>query len=151
MITRKDFIKGTVLLGTAMMTGLQSTMLRAQEKKVDAGQEFEKAFGKKMADVKADAKVSLQVPTIAESGANVPVKLTVNMPLEKVKSAHIFIDNNPVPHILGMTFSPLNGQAYVEARVRFAKSSTIRGVAILADGSAIMAKQDVKVTVGGCG
>jgi len=133
------------------MLALSGWSLFAKESEDKVSGVIKTVTGKNPADIKQDARVSLNVPTIAESGANVPVKITVNIPVKDVKSVHVFVDNNPTPHIMGINFSEMSGEAYLEARVRFAKSSAIRGVAILNDGSAIMDQKEVKVTVGGCG
>ena len=150
MITRKEFLKGSVIAGGAVMAAGISLEAK-EEKKVSAEEVIKSRTGKSLSEIKTDKKVVLEVPTIAESGANVPVKASVAAPVEDVVSLHIFVDNNPTPHILGAKFSPLSGEAYLEARVRFAKSSVIRCVALMKSGEAIMATQNVKVTVGGCG
>jgi sulfur-oxidizing protein SoxY len=43
------------------------------------------------------------------------------------------------------------GQAYVGANLRLGESTEVRAVAELADGTLLMARREVKVTVGGCG
>lgn len=150
MISRKEFLKSVAMVGAVVMTGLHTDILRA-EKKPSVEDAVKEVTGKSLGEAKETGDIFIQVPTIAESGANVPVKIEVNLPVEKVKAIHIFVDNNPIPYALGITISPLNGKGFIDARIRFAKTSLVRGIAVLADGSAIMAKQECKVTVGGCG
>ena len=152
IINRKDFLKITTL-GVAALSGvLNFTKLNAEEKTDTAAinENLKKVTGKSMAEMKEDG-ITLQAPPIAESGAEVPVKVDVSLPVEQVKSIHVFVDNNPSPHIIGMTVSALSGRAYLDAMIRFAKSSSVRAVAVMKDGSAIIATKSVKVTVGGCG
>ncbi len=96
-------------------------------------------------------KVKLIAPSIAENGAVVPVKVEVAEPIENVKAIHIFAEKNPDPWTVTIHLTPQNGKAYFATRIRLAKTMNVYAVAELADGSAIMAKKAVKVTIGGCG
>lgn len=149
MITRKEFCVAAVA-GFAAVSGFHPEALFAEDLS-----KFENAVkevtGSNASDIKDSDSVMLNVPEVAESGANVAVAVEIKMPVDQVKSVHIFVEKNPFPYIVGMTFSKLSGIAFVEARVRFAGSSAIRGIAILNDGTVIQSRKEVKVSVGGCG
>ena len=150
MITRKEFFNRTMALSAVAFAGIaMPSVIKADAAKLDEA--LKKAVGKGMSDIKTDGRVNVIAPTIAESGANVPVKTEVSIDAAQVKSVHVFVDNNPAPLALGATVSPEMGKVSIEARLRFAKSSTVRSVVVLKDGSVIQGEKKVKVTVGGCG
>ena len=62
------------------MLALSGWSLFAKESEDKVSGVIKTVTGKNPTDIKQDARVSLNVPTIAESGANVPVKITVNIP-----------------------------------------------------------------------
>jgi sulfur-oxidizing protein SoxY len=49
------------------------------------------------------------------------------------------------------TLTPAVGQAYVGTNLRLGESTDVRAIAEMSDGTLLQAKQEVKVTVGGCG
>jgi len=96
-------------------------------------------------------KVKLIAPSIAENGAVVPIKIDVAEPVENVIAIHVFAEKNPDPWTVSFYPTPQNGKAYFATRIRLAKTMDVLAVAELKDGSLIMAKKAVKVTIGGCG
>ncbi len=99
-------------------------------------------------------KVTLDVPDIAENGANVPVTVTVDSPMNQsdyVKTILLVADNNPNPGVARFDLSPANGRASVECRIRLAQTENVIAVAQMSDGSLWSASKYVKVTIGGCG
>jgi len=150
MITRKEFCVAAGIAGFTALSGFRPEALFAEDLS-----KFENAVkevtGSNASDIKDSDAVSMNVPEVAESGANVAVAVEIKMPVEQVKSVHIFVEKNPFPYIIGATFSKTSGIAFVEGRVRFASSSAIRAIAILNDGSVIQSRKEVKVSVGGCG
>jgi sulfur-oxidizing protein SoxY len=99
-------------------------------------------------------RVTLQLPTLAENGAVVPVTVVVDSPMTEqdyVKSIHLFAEKNPLPRILDVQLGPYNGKARVASRIRVADSQQITAVAVLSDDTLWSAAIQVEVTVGGCG
>jgi len=96
-------------------------------------------------------KVKLIVPEIAENGAVVPVKVNVEEPIENVKSIHILTTKNSNARSADVFLTPLNGKAYFATRIKLSGTQEVVAVAVLKDGSALMNKKAVKVTIGGCG
>ena len=114
-------------------------------------EDIQKRLGVSLSQIKESADVKLQAPTIAESGANVPISVESDIPVEKVDSLWIFVDNNPSPWIADVKFTPMNGKVYFATRIKMGQTSNVRAILKLKDGSFLMAAKEVKVTVGGCG
>jgi sulfur-oxidizing protein SoxY len=92
-------------------------------------------------------QVKLKVPDIAENGAVVPV--TVSTRLEGAKSITIMVVENPNP--LSASFRLLPGvDAEISTRIKMGQSSDVMAV-VETDQGIYMARQNVKVTIGGCG
>ena len=100
------------------------------------------------------ALIKLDIPPIAENGAVVPVSVEVNAPMTPasyVKSIWIVADKNRIPIIARATLTPEAGQAFVGANVRLGETTDVRAIVEQSDGTLLVAKREVKVTVGGCG
>jgi sulfur-oxidizing protein SoxY len=102
----------------------------------------------------ASGKLKLDVPEIAENGLVVPVNVEVESPMTEadyVKSVHVFADGNPFPDVVSYRFTPACGKAAASTRMRLAQTQNIICIAEMSDGKLYMAKNNVKVTIGGCG
>ncbi len=100
------------------------------------------------------AVIKLDIPPIAENGAVVPVSVEVTAsmtPASYVKSIWIVADKNRIPMVARATLTPDAGQAFVGANIRLGETTDVRAVVEQSDGTLLMAKREVKVTVGGCG
>jgi sulfur-oxidizing protein SoxY len=92
--------------------------------------------------------VTLTAPDIAENGAVVP--LGASTTLAGVKTLLILVEKNP--NTLAASFEVTDAvEASVSTRVKMGQSSDVYAVALTADGKALFAKKEVKVTLGGCG
>lgn len=101
-----------------------------------------------------DGKVHLKIKETAESGANEPVGVVVDSPMtpaDHVKAIHILAEGNPYPVVASWYLTPRSGRAEVNFRMRLAKTQFIRAYAVTSDGSVWVDRQEVKVTIGGCG
>ncbi len=101
-----------------------------------------------------EGKIKLDLPAIAENGLVVPLNFDVESPMteaDHVKAVHFFADANPLPGIASFRFSPQAGRASASTRIRLAATQNIICVAEMSDGKVHMARQEVKVTIGGCG
>ena len=99
-------------------------------------------------------KVKLEAPEIAENGAVVPVKVTVESPMsdkEYVKAIHVFASKNGNVRCANIYLTPANGEAYFGTRVKLGGTQDVVAIAEMSDGTFLAAKQNVKVTIGGCG
>ena len=100
------------------------------------------------------AVIRLDLPLIAENGAVVPITIEVSAPMTPqsyVKSIYIISDKNRRPLNAKFNLSPAMGQAFVGTNLRLGDTTDVRAVAEMSDGTLLMAKREVKVTVGGCG
>jgi sulfur-oxidizing protein SoxY len=114
-------------------------------------EEVKKRLGVELNAIKETAEIKLDVPPIAESGANVPITVQANIPVEKVERLWIFVDKNPSPWVADVKFTPQNGQVFLSTRIKMGETSNVRAILQLKDGTFVMATKEVKVTAGGCG
>jgi sulfur-oxidizing protein SoxY len=92
--------------------------------------------------------VTLTGPDIAENGAVVPVAVATT--LAGVKRLLVLIEKNP--NTLAAAFDVSDAvEANFSTRVKMGQSSNVYAVAITADGRALYAAKEIKVTLGGCG
>lgn len=92
-------------------------------------------------------------PKRAESGAQVPLTLTVEKPLtstDAIKKIYLFVDANPIPLAATYHFTPLNGKAQISTRIRMETDSYIHAVGETADGKLVMSAITIRAS-GGCG
>lgn len=151
MQTRRDTLKQSVIVaGLLASTGLFPQYAMAEYNQT--------AFSaKSLADVlKAigagapveSADVTIGAPDIAENGAVVP--LTASTALPGVKKMLLLVEKNPAS--LVAMFNLTDGvESSFSARSKMGQSSDVYAVAVMADGRALFAKKEVKVTLGGCG
>lgn len=92
--------------------------------------------------------VTITGPDIAENGAVVP--LGVSTSLSGVKQLLILVEKNPSTLVALFHVSDAV-DANFSTRAKMGQSSDVYVVAIMADGKALYAKKEVKVTLGGCG
>jgi sulfur-oxidizing protein SoxY len=149
--SRRYFMTGTVTtIAMASVAGpLTSSPALATPDNVAA--EIKKLYGDKAL---ASGRVKLDLPSIAENGLVVPLNFEVESPMTEkdyVKTVHFFADGNPNPQIADFHFTPMSPKAAGQIRIRLAQTQNIVAVAEMSDGKLYTAKQEVKVTIGGCG
>ncbi len=154
---RRSFLKGFGAVA-ACAVALPHVASAAEEKKTTGSMamNFETAVaaitgGKALV---ASAKVKMEAPEIAENGAVVPVKVTVDSPMsanDYVKAIHILASKNGNVRCANIYLTPANGEAFFGTRVKLGGTQDVVAIAEMSDGSFLTAKQNVKVTIGGCG
>lgn len=151
---RRSFLKTTAgavagaMLSSSLAAALAQGGLEGEDvAKLDAA--LQKALGKGYKDLEPSKDVKLVAPTIAESGANVPVEIEAALPAEEVKAIHCFCDKNPTPLLFSVFLSGV--APYYATRIRIAETAPVRAVVETKDGKLLLASQSVRVTVGGCG
>ncbi len=150
-MNRRAFLRTTgVALGALALSGVP-TLAQGLEGEDLANLEkaLKEVLGKSFKDLSPSNLIKLTMPAIAESGANVPAEVDVNLPPGQVKAIHLFADKNPTPYLVG--FMPMKALPYYATRVRLAETSAIRAVVETADGKLLLASASTRVTVGGCG
>ena len=98
------------------------------------------------AQMAPSAAVTLKAPAQAENSAQVQFQVSTDLP--KVEAIAIFVEKNPGPLIAHASFT--GGTAYFSARMKMAETSDVYAV-VKSGGKLYMTKQNIKVTVGGCG
>ncbi|MDH5204641.1 MAG: thiosulfate oxidation carrier protein SoxY [Hylemonella sp.] len=150
MQTRRETLKqSAVVAGLVASTGLFPQQAAAYEKAAFNAKtlaDVAKALGANAPVASTD--VSIGGPDIAENGAVVPLKASST--LAGIKRMLILVEKNPAAMVamFNMTDSV---DADFSTRAKMGQSSDVYAVAIMADGRALYAKKEVKVTLGGCG
>ncbi len=156
MMQRRSFIKG--MAAAAAVSTLIPRTLSAAGTKPKGMNDFnyesavEAITGGKA--VKKSSKIKLKAPEIAENGAVVPIKVTVDSPMTAsnyVKAIHVLASKNGNVRCANVFLTPDNGAAIFGTRIKLAGTQDVVAIAELSDGSFISASQNVKVTIGGCG
>lgn len=96
--------------------------------------------------VSSDAIV-IKAPSIAENGAVVPVSVESKLP--NTESITLLVEKNPTPLVASFGI-PAGTEGNVSTRVKMGQSSDVYAL-VKADGKFFMAKQEIKITLGGCG
>ncbi len=150
MQSRRQALKKTaVVAGLLASTGLFPHLAFASSKPGFEAKSIPDALkGLGAGTLVASKDVTLTAPDIAENGAVVP--LAVSSTLPGVKRLLILVDKNPFPLVALFNVSDSVEPAF-SARAKMGQSSDVYAVAIMADGRALFAKKEVKVTLGGCG
>ena len=97
--------------------------------------------------------IKVEGPQRAESGAQVPLTLTIDGPLtgnDAIKKVYVLVDANPIQLAAIYHFTPLNGKAQIDTRIRLETDSYVRAIGETADGRLLMARTEIRAA-GGCG
>jgi sulfur-oxidizing protein SoxY len=145
-------VGGHLILGSPKVATGQGTLGALQpEEKVDAT--LQRLFGSRA--IKDGSKlIKLDIPLIAENGAVVPITVEVQSPMTPtnyVKTIYVISDKNRRPMNARFSLTPEMGVAFIGTNLRLGETTEVRAIAEMSDGTLLMAKREVKVTVGGCG
>ena len=153
-LPRRTFLKST--LATAVLATVGGTGLLAPRRALAAEWPKDAFTAKKFEDavkslygtaqMSPSASVKLKAPTQAENSAQVQIQVTAEMP--NVEGIAVFVEKNPFPLVASASFAGAEG--YFAARMKMAQTSDVYAV-VKSAGKLYFAKQNVKVTVGGCG
>ena len=91
--------------------------------------------------------LTLTAPEIAENGNTVPIEIDA----PGAESILILAAGNPNPDVATFNFGPMAGAHTASTRIRLAGTQDVIAIAKMSDGSFVEARQEVKVTIGGCG
>lgn len=150
---RRTFLQSTVTasaVGIAMSAGLvsPSIAIAAEEGSPFAASTVDdalKALGMTGAEESKD--ISIKAPEIAENGAVVPV--TISTTIEGANEIALVVAENPTP-LAGVFKMGEGAEATASTRIKMGKTSDV--IALVKAGDKVYtAKQEVKVTIGGCG
>lgn len=146
---RRTFLLGAAALSTAAVVAGAPALAQAKP------ESWEEMVKRLVGDAKpSEAKITLEMPEIAENGNTVPFSVMVDSPMSEqdyVKTIYVISTGNPQADVAVFHFTPLSGKASVSSRMRLAKTQDVISVAQLSDGKVLQSKKTVKVTIGGCG
>ena len=119
-------------------TEVQTAALEAMVRKLTGGAPLQRG------------RVQLDIPTLADNGNSVSLKVAVDGTAGRVRSIHLFAPRNPRPNLANFYFGAGAGRAQVSTRIRLSGSQSVLAIAALEDGSFWSASADVAVTVSAC-
>ena len=163
MATRRTIQKGlgalAILGGAARVdrgVAVAQGHLRSLQPEEPVDTTMKRLFGSRPIRAVADdgGPIRLDLPLIAEDGGLVPITIEVKSPMtpaSHVKAIDVISDRNRRPLNARFTLTPALGLALVGTSLRLGETTDVRAVAELSDGTLLMARREVKVTVGGCG
>jgi sulfur-oxidizing protein SoxY len=102
--------------------------------------------------VESDDVVTLEVPERAENAAIVPITIRAQFPQSaerSIRTVWLVIDKNPGPLAGTFHFTPQNGRADLDLRIRINEYTPVRAIAETSDGRLTMSRRYVKAS-GGC-
>ena len=152
---RRMFLRGTLAasaVGLAAGAGLLApgrALAAAWPKAAFEADSMDQALSETVGstDLTESGEIKIKAPEIAENGAVVPV--SVESALSDVESITIVVKDNPAP--LSASFQLSGGtHPYVATRLKMGQTSDVYAV-VKSGGQLYSAKQEVKVTIGGCG
>jgi len=146
-------VAAMIPLGLLPGTAAAATGLGMPKPDEKVEQTLERLFGKRPLQAAGD-KMKVELPLIAENGAVVPVRIESNLPMQAnsyVKNIYIITDKNRRPLNARMSLTPDAGKLSIATNIRMGGTSDVRVIAETSDGNLYQFKQEVKVTVGGCG
>ncbi len=100
-----------------------------------------------------DARITLDIAPLVESGNTVPLTAEVASPMtgnDRVTAIALFDERNTQTEVALFHFGPLAGRARVDTRIRLATSQRLVAVARFADGRVAQAAAEVIVTLAAC-
>lgn len=95
----------------------------------------------------ASDSVVLKAPSVAENGAVVP--LVVESRLPGTESIMLLVEKNPTPLAASFTI-PSGTDASISTRVKMGQTSDVYAL-VKAQGRFYVKKQEIRITLGGCG
>jgi len=151
---RRTFLRNT--LATAVLAAAGSAGLFSPNRALAAEWPKDAFTAKKLdeainalfgsSQVSPSAAIKLKVPTQAENSAQVQIQVTAELP--NVEAIAILVEKNPSPLVAHASFNGAEG--YFSARMKMAQTSDVVAV-VKSGGKLYTARQNIKVTVGGCG
>jgi len=144
---------GLALPGAALAQQAQPAALGMPLPGETVAETLQRLFGGRTLQPAGD-RIRMEAPMIAENGAVVPIRVESTLPMAPdnyVRRIYLIADKNRRPLNASFSLSPASGRAALATNIRLAETSDVRVIAEMSNGALFEAKQEVKVTVGGCG
>lgn len=143
--------RDVLVLGTSALATLGMPVSPALASPGDVEAEIRRRFGNRSL---SPGRIKLDLPATADNGLLVPMGFEVDSPMtatDYVKGVLVLAEGNPLAVVAEYRFSPAIPKAAAQMRIRLAQTQNVVVVAEMSDGGLFAAKQEVTVTVGGCG
>jgi sulfur-oxidizing protein SoxY len=124
--------------------------LRVSAADADTAAAIKQVYGDRLPN---RGRITLQLPTVAETGNSVPLTMTIDSPMterDRVLRASVFANRNPRPLIATMIFGPRAGTPTFSTNMRLSGTQDVIAIAEMSDHSLWSAQVRVLVTVGAC-
>lgn len=98
-------------------------------------------------------KIKLKIPSIAENGMVVPIRVEVDYPMEQdnyVKSIHILSTENSNTRTIDFFLTPANAEASLKTKIKLSKSQKVMVLVGLSNGTFLKVEKSIKVTLTAC-
>ncbi|MDQ7039118.1 MAG: thiosulfate oxidation carrier protein SoxY, partial [Aquificota bacterium] len=118
MFTRRDLFRIAGVGAAALLIAPGSVKESFGVKKISIDDALKEHLGVTLKDLKESNLITVKAPTIAESGANVPVQVKANIPVDQVEALYIFADNNFNPWVTKVELSSMNGEVFFATRIK---------------------------------
>lgn len=147
ILDRRHFLTtGSVAIGCAL---IPATAIKA------AGSSAWEAARDSILDgrVAEEGGIALDLPEVAENGAQVPFSVLVESPMtedDHVLRVHVLATENPEPGVGQASFSHHMPRAEYFTRIRLGREQDILVLAELSDGRVLQQAAHIRVTAGGC-
>lgn len=163
---RRDFFKALSVLGVAAAVEGASgagkrlpAMMRVTRPGPDdppiPNEQVEKIYAERFQGRPIQrAKMTLDMPAMAEDGRYVPVVIESELPMnsdEYVKALYLIVDHNPDPLVTAFHFTPALGPVNLQTRIKMKRTSWIRAIAETSKGELYADYMKVETTLNGCG
>jgi sulfur-oxidizing protein SoxY len=133
--------------GAVAWLGFSARAVALDHASVFAAKTFAEAIGALGGGPTPSALITLEVPSLADNGAVVPITVTSALP--GTREIMLLVDGNPQPVAARFTI-PSGTEPYVATRIRMAGNGTVYAAVRTEDGLYAAARA-IEVTVGGCG
>ncbi|MCP4488232.1 MAG: thiosulfate oxidation carrier protein SoxY [Gammaproteobacteria bacterium] len=147
---RRTLLKTSLAAGVVAATGMliPGSVMAAYPKAAFEAKDVVSALSNALgsADYADTNDIKIKAPEIAENGAVVPVQVTSS--IADTESISLVVTGNDSP--LAASFNLHGSEPFVSVRIKMGKTADVLAV-VKAGGSLHAAKQEVKVTIGGCG
>lgn len=102
----------------------------------------------------ASAPLIIELPELADNANAVPLRIRIDEAFDEQKYCEevmVVAEKNPRPLVCRFRFTPLMGGVDVGTRIRLAEIQHVTVLARMHDGRILQRRQEVMVSVGGCG
>ena len=148
-VSRREGLQATAALAALLLSSGFATDAWAYSKTAfDARTVQDAVKALNLSALTESRDVTLTVPDVAENGAAVGV--TFGASVSGVRQWLLLVDKNPTALVARFSLTDAVDTP-LSTRVKMAETSQVYAVAILADGRALFARKEVKVTLSGCG